>query len=349
MYQRLQAFGTQASQLFRLPSLPFSQAEIKLSKGVNFLVRKFLLFILPKREGGVYLQVARQYIFTLGGRSMTSNKKATGARQKLAGGMLLSAAAAAATAAALSGGAGTANATCASISGFGNGGGCTSAPGGFAVGIGPNTTATASAPLSAAVANGLGNGATDKTTATAAGAFNLAYAGGKNASATALGGPFNVAFTQGDNSNALAAGIGNIAANVGSNSTVLAGGVGNLAANFGDGTKTAPNLVAASGIFNTAFNTLGAGNIVAAQGVGNSAANFFGDNNIVQAAGGTPDLQNPLKSTFGGNFAFSSGGSKNKVTAGPSGPFSIAGVLGLSNKTVTQNGTGVNIKSVLNP
>src|SRR6185312_9672569 len=103
---------------------------------VNFLVRKFLLFILPNLQSAVYLQVARQYIFTLGGRSMTSNKAVTGGRSKLAGGMLLSAAAAAATAAALSGGAGTANATCASISGFGNGGGCTSTLGSFAVGIG---------------------------------------------------------------------------------------------------------------------------------------------------------------------------------------------------------------------
>src|SRR5271167_1886601 len=101
---------------------------------------------------------------------------------KLAGGVLLGAVASGLAAAAL-GGAGTANATCASISGIGNGNGCTSTPTSFAIGLGPNTTATASGLFDAAIANGLTNTGTQNTTALSYGNLSLAYAGGPNTGA----------------------------------------------------------------------------------------------------------------------------------------------------------------------
>src|ERR1700730_687108 len=75
-------------------------------------------------------------------------------KDKLAGGVLLGALASGALAVASLSGAGAANATCASISGIGNGGGCTSTPGSAAIGLGPNATATTNGPFNTALAVG---------------------------------------------------------------------------------------------------------------------------------------------------------------------------------------------------
>jgi hypothetical protein len=61
---------------------------------------------------------------------------------KLAGSVVVGAVASGLAITALSS-AGTASATCASIDGMNNGGGCTSTPTSFAIGLGPNTTANA--------------------------------------------------------------------------------------------------------------------------------------------------------------------------------------------------------------
>ena len=137
-------------------------------------------------------------------------------------------------------------------------------------------------------------------------------------------------------------------------------GVGNLAVNLADGGKAgtdAPNFVLAQGIGNSAMNILGKRNVVTSSGVGNSATNILGDDNVVQAQAGNANLANPLQSTFGGNTAFNFGGSRNIVQAGPTGPFGVAGIFGLSDRNgnpgnklpVTQDGTGVDIRTPLNP
>ena len=76
--------------------------------------------------------------------------------EKLAGGVLLGAVASGLAVTALSG-TGTANATCASISRNGNGSSgsaCFSTPTNFAVGLGPNTLATANGLFTDAIAIG---------------------------------------------------------------------------------------------------------------------------------------------------------------------------------------------------
>ncbi len=96
--------------------------------------------------------------------------------------------------------AGTANATCASVSGIGNGGDCTSTVGSVAVGIGPDATtpaATASGVFNRAVSFGYRNTATagstgptlGNNTALGLGVSNTATAGptGRNQIAAAVG------------------------------------------------------------------------------------------------------------------------------------------------------------------
>ena len=92
-------------------------------------------------------------------------------KDKLRGRLLLGAVASGLAATAL-GGAGTADATCASISGVGNSVDCTSTPGSFAVGLGSGATANSNGPFDGAVA--VGNGATALTN----GSFDTALAGG---------------------------------------------------------------------------------------------------------------------------------------------------------------------------
>jgi hypothetical protein len=254
-------------------------------------------------------------------------------------------------AAAAMSGAGTARATCASISGIGNSAECNSTPTSFAVGIGPNTFASANGLFTGAIAVGLNNGAADSTFAYSEGAFSLALASGKNTEADAIGN-LSLAAAVGDNLYAQAGsgfGVGeslgdnlNVALNLapgetggpfGIDNSVYAIGQGNLAVNLG-GTSSATriNLEQAFGNFNAAFNLGGKGNVV-------SAGNLFFDD--VPAGPST------------GGVAFNAVGNDNDVTA--IGPGAFAGTLGVSNlnaaggNAVNQVGFGFNVKTPLNP
>ncbi|HUL98075.1 MAG TPA: hypothetical protein VLU24_01290, partial [Mycobacterium sp.] len=242
-------------------------------------------------------------------------------------------------------GAGTASATCASISGIGNSAECNSTPTSFAVGIGPNTFASANGLFTGAIAVGLNNGAADSTFAYSEGAFSYALASGKNTEADAIG---NLALaaaigdnlyaqagdSPGDNLNvALNLAPGETGGPFGIDNSVYAMGQGNLAVNLG-GTSSATriNLEQAFGSFNTAFNLGGKGNSV-------SAGNAFFDD--VPAGPST------------GGVAFNAFGDDNDVTA--IGPGAFAGTLGVSNlnaaggNAVNQVGFGFNVKTPLNP
>jgi hypothetical protein len=291
----------------------------------------------------------------------------TKSQETLAGGVLLGAVASGLAAAALSG-AGTATANCASISGIGNGpgaggGSCSSGPGSFAVGIGPNTTASANGVFNGAVAYGLDNGATDNTKATAdTGVFNFALASGKNALANAGGAAGNLAIAQGTgltatpvtaNAGLTPSDVGNLAINIGG--TVPSGGKANLtqaggtlnsAINLGGSSSTGrPMIVQAFGLANSAFSGSGNANIVS---VGN-----FNQVDVANALGGAAIPVN-TPSTLAA--AFNGLGQNNTVTA--LGPFALAGTLGVNDHntaaggtfpSVTQMGPGVNIHTTANP
>jgi hypothetical protein len=111
--------------------------------------RRTLLFWAAIWIGRGYIVRNRSSICQREGTTMSKHRAPS--KERLAGALLLGAAASGALAIASLSGAGAANATCASISGVGNGNGCTSTATNFAVGLGPNTTATA--------ANGVFNGA----------------------------------------------------------------------------------------------------------------------------------------------------------------------------------------------
>ena len=108
---------------------------------------------------------------------MGKHKAITISRYRLGGGVLLGAVASGALAVAALSSAGVANATCASISGVGNGNGCTTSGTSFAVGLGPNTAASAQGTLNGSIA--AGNGAVAATQGTA----NLAVATGAGSQA----------------------------------------------------------------------------------------------------------------------------------------------------------------------
>jgi hypothetical protein len=234
--------------------------------------------------------------------------------------------------------AGTAGATCASISGVGNGGGCTSSPGSFAVGLGNGTSATSTGLMSGAVANGLTNTTGQTTTANSFGNNSFAYASGPNTLAQA-GSPVNPSSTS-----------NNLAIAQGSNVQAFAGFTP------GDTNNSAFNIANDTGpaIFNQVIaggngTTPGSGNIatnlggvqgpgvslVQAVGNNNTATNLGGSNNLVQA--GAFGLTPATSST-----AFNGPGSNNIVSAGP-GPFAVAGVLASSNNIVSQTGTGLHV------
>jgi hypothetical protein len=248
-------------------------------------------------------------------------------KDKLAGGVLLGAFASGALAAASLSGAGAANATCASISGIGNGGGCTSTLGSAAIGLGPNATATTNGP------------------------FNTALAIGKNSNAIAGASP-------GD--------FGNLAVNVGNNTAgpnatgstpgAFAGsdlgtpGFGNVAVSAGNN-----NAVSADGALNNAFNIGGTGNSLIATGVGNNATNLAGSNNFIASSAGTGPTSPGLSSAFniGGNNNFIYAG--NLADPSKGGPGAIAGAIGTSNHdgvthpVINQPTTGTTIKTAFKP
>jgi hypothetical protein len=261
---------------------------------------------------------------------------------KLPGSVLVGAAASGLAVTALSS-AGTANATCASISGIGNGGGCTSTPTSFAVGLGPSTTASASGLFSGAIANGITNGPTDTTSAQTFGNLSFAYAGGQNTHTVTVGN-LNLAVAQGNGLNNLTP----VVAQAGASPL----DIGNVAVNFGDAIG-GPNVVASSGQANIAANLGGKAvngtHSVTANGIANAAFNLGGQDNQIGAGALSPT----------GGFltsAFNIGGSRN-VALTDAGPLAVAGTLGVNDHNsapgnppaVNQLGPGINIKTPLNP
>jgi hypothetical protein len=135
---------------------------------------------------------------------MAQRKSVT--QRKRAAGVLLGAVASTLTAAALSE-AGQANATCVSISGLTNGGGCTSTPGSVALGLGQGATANADGigNLAVAAGNPGPNSAykppTMPTQALARGTFNTSLAIGDGTNAGSYG-RANTAIAVGNGNNA---------------------------------------------------------------------------------------------------------------------------------------------------
>jgi hypothetical protein len=253
-------------------------------------------------------------------------------KERFAPGVLLGVVASGLAATAV-GGAGTANASCASISGIGNSADCTSTPGSFAVGLGTGAKATSVGFFDGAVSNG------NNAQSIAGGTGSFAYAGGDNSIALA-GGLFSIAATQGTNNLAVSNGVLNGAFNFGNGtafgkSQTISNGVGNLTVNSGT-----DSLVGASGLGNGAFNVVGNNNFLQSSGVLNNTLNVAGNNNILEALGGTFDPANPLATTVGGNTAFNAFGNKNAIGAGLPGPFAIAGAVGQSD----QNGANAIVR-----
>lgn len=178
-------------------------------------------------------------------------------RTKLAGGVVLGAVAFGLATTAL-GTAGSANATCASISGINNGHGCTSSPGSAAFGLGANATATADGgPLNLAVA--VGNPGP-----------NPFYGGAVLPTQALARGTFNGAFAIGSGTNAGSLGVGNSAIGMGSGSNA-----------FSYGGPRVPNPQDLSDYLSSNFNTsivLGNNSEAGAVGPAHELATAFGNN-----------------------------------------------------------------------
>jgi hypothetical protein len=195
-------------------------------------------------------------------------------KDSVAGGLLLGVVASGTLAAATLNGAGSANATCASIGGVSSGTGCTSTATSFAVGLGSGTTASATGLFSGAIANGVTNTGTQVTDAEASGPFDFAYAGGPNTFASARG-TLGVAVAQGKNvfatAGASSTDVGNAAFNIanepvlGGNFVVAGGGNGNLATTVGGtGNGVFAGYVGSPSTLSTAFAIGGTNNAVIA-------------------------------------------------------------------------------------
>ena len=233
----------------------------------------------------------------------------------------------------------TANATCASFFGIGNSAQCTSSLTSIAIALGPGTTAKATGLFTVAIANGLGNSATQTTVTTAGGRFNLAYAGGPDSAAQTRSN-FTIGVAQGKMATVAVGNINdkdffNIALNLGSRGlvkpgmtatdSVLVAGNGNLAVNLFDGWGDTGGFMEVVGNLNSAFSLGGRGNSLSAGTFKlvlgppepanlSTVVNLFGTNNIVQA----------LK-----------------------GPLSIAGSIGQTGKTIKQTGPGINVNNTV--
>lgn len=225
----------------------------------------------------------------------------------------------------------TANATCASFFGLGSGGQCTSTITSIAIAIGENAEAHADGLLGAALTLGSNSVAT-----------------------TFSGSLFNLAATLGNNNGSFAGGIGSLAlvAN-GINQVVLAGesptsgDFGNIAASFGapEGGDTI-----AKGVGNISVNLFGSGDLDG-NGVGLSTFNVVGLsnsltnrgvlNNITNLSGNNNTITNDIGDGGIGNLAFNAIGSDNTIRT--SGTVAIAGALGSTGQTVTQDGFGINV------
>ncbi len=258
------------------------------------------------------------------------------------------------------GAAGAADATCVGFSGIDIGDGCTTQLGTIAAVLGPGT-ATALGFFTGAIAIG-------DSDATADGLATAAWAGGTGSGAS-TDGIANWAVAQGDGVSALAG--------------LRPGDWANFAVNFGQATGGATSTVeAGNGAVNLAGNLFGdadikpltvrAGGNATQLGFGAVAANVFGDRSDVEAIGtllnatnwgsafretasdstvaaGTSSAPGSLSWAF--NFQgllaenCSTSSCPNSVSA--SGPWSVAGVLGLNNTTVSQPGPGITLASRL--
>src|SRR4029077_12551038 len=111
--------------------------------------------------------------------------------------------------------------------------------------------------------------------------------------------------------------------------------------------------VQAKGLLNSVFNIAGDGNGVSAIGVLNNGTNFFGNDNEVIAAN-DPDPTANILQQIGLNVAFNTFGDGNIVHAGsqiappPGGPLAIAGAIGVTNRTFSQQGFGVTLATPFN-
>jgi hypothetical protein len=237
---------------------------------------------------------------------------------KAIGGFLVAAVATCSFAAAALGPAPTANATCASFFGLGNGNGCTSKFGGIAIAIGTDATAVATGFLSTAVAVGTDTeafGFSNLGLAVALGNGDAAEVGSSAATDFA-----SVAIDLGNHSDAVAY-------------SPSANGFGNMAFNAGDSSG-----IYAEGALNTAVN-LGNQNQVYADGVATNAVNVGGTKNVVEAVGGT-GLTSP-----GLNAAFALLSNDTTVAADP-GPLAIAGSIGQTSQVITKQSAGFNINGI---
>jgi hypothetical protein len=159
---------------------------------------------------------------------------------KAIAGLAAAAVASAAFVASALGSAPTANASCASFWGIGNGNGCTSTVGNMAIAIGTGATASAEGFFSTAMA--LGNSATalafsPLSLGVAAGTSSYSNAGDPNADIA------DIAVTFGDHSQAFVGSMGrgtsgSIAVNLGNQGVANASGVANIAINVGGAGST---------------------------------------------------------------------------------------------------------------
>ena len=276
-------------------------------------------------------------------------------KDKLASGLLRGAVVsglAAGLAAASLGGVPTANGTCIGISGINIGGGCFTTVGSFALGLGPNTTASAIGFLNGAVAIGLGNEPLEQTQAASFGFFNFAWADGPDTFAETNGNA-NLAVVQGENAQTVV-GAGtafdnvNIGINVGNGFDTGVGftldrftnsvgtfGQGNIAVNiFGNsvpgGTGCTPaGCEGVEGV--STVQAGGIGTMPLSVGFANAAYNFFGDGNQVTVGDEGSD--------FG--LGFSVFGDRNIVNV--NGPLAAGGALFQSDRLVEQTGPGIEI------
>jgi hypothetical protein len=197
----------------------------------------------------------------VGQRTVTSAGRLTG------GLLLLGAAASCALAAAALSSAGSAHATCVSINGIGNGGGCTSSPTSFAVGLGPGTTADAQGFFNGAFSVG----ADAETTSTGVGNFAAAV-GNRGLNGSVMAVVPTDAVAKGTFNRAIAFGNGSGSAAIGTNGTAFLLGNGSDAIAAG---SVPPPFT--SGDSNTAFTL---GNFSSASAIGNHhLALAFGNHN----------------------------------------------------------------------
>lgn len=226
----------------------------------------------------------------------------------------------------------TASASCFSMFGIGSGGQCTSTLTSIAIAIGTNAEAHADGILGAAMTFG-----DHSSSATVAGALsNFAVTFG-NSNLTSAGGLGSLAFVADAINQTVIAGVGGL----------TSGNVANFAASL---TSPEATETSATGIGNTSINFVGAGK-VKGNGVGLTTVNSVGINanldnagvlnNITNISGDNIDISNNIGKGGFGNLAFNVIGTDNVVRT--HGSFAVAGAIGSTGQSVSQDGFGVNI------